>query len=76
MDCGQAKELIVESLYDELPSDSASELQTHLAECESCLKYREELQQGQDVVRPGQRFLFSRDRRHWRSRLLNHDIVG
>lgn len=44
MNCEQAKGLIVEFLYDELPSESVSKLQTHLAECESCMKYKEELQ--------------------------------
>lgn len=45
MDCERAKEFIVELLYDEIASESASELQDHLAECEDCLKYRTELQQ-------------------------------
>jgi hypothetical protein len=43
MDCERARELIVESLYDELPSEFAPRLQEHLAECEDCLKYKEEL---------------------------------
>jgi hypothetical protein len=44
MDCEQARGLIIEFLYDELPSESVSELQEHLAECEDCLKYKEEVQ--------------------------------
>ena len=45
MNCEQARGMIVESLYDELPSESASELQDHLAECKDCLEYKEQLQQ-------------------------------
>jgi len=44
MDCEQARGLIVEFLYNELPSESVSEFQEHLAECEDCLKYKEEIQ--------------------------------
>ena len=50
MDCERAKEWIVEFLYDELPSESVSQLQEHLAECEDCLKYREEIQQTLDCL--------------------------
>ncbi len=44
MNCEQAKELIVEFLYDELPPEFAPELQEHLEECEDCLRYKEEVQ--------------------------------
>ncbi len=43
MDCERAKGLIVDFLYDELAPEYASDLHMHLAECESCSKYREEL---------------------------------
>ncbi len=45
MNCEQAREVIVEFLYDELPQESASELQNHLAECKVCLEYKAGLQQ-------------------------------
>lgn len=45
MDCEQAKQLIVESLYNELSSEDAPRLQEHLAECKECLRYKEEIQQ-------------------------------
>jgi hypothetical protein len=44
MDCERARELILESLYDELPSELGFELQEHLAECEDCSGYKEEIQ--------------------------------
>jgi len=45
MDCERARELIMEFLYDELPSESVAKLQEHLAECKDCSKYKEEIQQ-------------------------------
>ncbi len=45
MDCEQARKLIMEFLYDELPSESAAELQEHLGGCKNCLKYKAEIQQ-------------------------------
>ena len=44
MDCERAKGLIIDLLYDELSSESASELQEHITGCESCSRYKEELQ--------------------------------
>lgn len=44
MDCERAKGLIIDLLYDELSSETASELQEHLTGCESCSRYKEELQ--------------------------------
>ncbi|MFC1712972.1 anti-sigma factor family protein [Candidatus Poribacteria bacterium] len=45
MNCEQARDMIVEFLYDELPPERASELQNHLAECKVCMEYRAGLQQ-------------------------------
>jgi hypothetical protein len=45
MNCEQARELIVEFLYNELSSELFPKLQKHLAECEDCLRYKEEIQQ-------------------------------
>ena len=44
MDCKQARALIIESLYDELSSESAPQLQEHLDHCGDCLKYKAEMQ--------------------------------
>jgi hypothetical protein len=45
MNCEQARELTIEFLYNELPSELFPKLQEHLAECEGCLRYKEEIQQ-------------------------------
>jgi len=45
MNCEQARELIVEFLYDELPSEFFPKLQEHLSGCECCLRYKEETRQ-------------------------------
>jgi len=45
VDCEQAKELMVEFLYDELPAESIPGLKEHLAQCRECLEYKEEMQQ-------------------------------
>ena len=45
MDCEKARELIMDLLYDELPSESTQELKEHLAECKDCITYKAELQQ-------------------------------
>lgn len=44
MDCEQAKQLIVEFLYNELASEDIPKLQKHLAECKECSTYKEEIQ--------------------------------
>lgn len=44
MDCEQAKQLIVDSLYNELSSEDIPKLQEHLAECKECARYKEEIQ--------------------------------
>ena len=44
MNCEQARESIVELIYDELPAGFVFELQGHLTECEDCLRYKEEIQ--------------------------------
>jgi hypothetical protein len=45
MKCKRARKLVLELLYDELPPESASELQEHIIGCEDCLKYKTGLQQ-------------------------------
>jgi len=45
MNCKQARRLILELLYDELSSESVSELQDHITKCGDCLRYKIEHQQ-------------------------------
>ena len=45
MKCKRARKLVLELLYDELPPESASELQEHIISCEDCLEYKTGLQQ-------------------------------
>jgi len=44
MNCKKARKLILELIYDELSSESVSELQDHITGCEDCLRYKTELQ--------------------------------
>jgi len=45
MDCEQARQLIIDFVYDELSPEAVPKLQEHLAGCEECLRYKEEIQQ-------------------------------
>ena len=44
MDCEKAKKLIVDFFYDELDSDEVSGLDDHLAKCDDCSEYRQEIE--------------------------------
>ena len=50
MDCEQARQLVVDSMYDELPPESVPELQEHLAGCEACSIYKEGVQQALECL--------------------------
>jgi hypothetical protein len=44
MECKEAKKQIVDFFYDELDQDKLSSLENHIAECEACSEYKQEIQ--------------------------------
>jgi len=44
MKCEEARKQIVDFFYDELEQDKLSSLEVHIAECESCSEYKQEIQ--------------------------------
>ncbi len=44
MKCKQARQLIVDFLCEELSPEDTYKIKQHIAECEDCLKYKEEMQ--------------------------------
>jgi len=44
MECQEARKQIVDLFYDELERDKLSSLEDHLAGCEACSEYKQEIQ--------------------------------